>query len=187
MNDKLFKELGIQSSPATLSKLLGKVVQNFIGIFRQAFAEGEVTLGVIKVKNRDLLKTSLIVAQIDDKRAFRQYHPNEDPNAVVESVKDARIKIREAASGVWADSSQELLIKQLQEVIADFLTIMERNSPIPNIPSDSKWQQFSEELELLRLKVWSIIAALKVIHGDILVVKHLPEKIRDAVEQHMKS
>ena len=186
MTDNSFENLGIQSSHATLMGRLKQVVKETVGMFRQAVASDGVQAGPIKLTNHDLDRTHKIIAEIDDKRAFIKSNLNENPEFVIESIEDTRKEIRKLVGGIWADELQEKLIQRLQEEIANFLTDMERISPIPNDGSNPKWKQFSERLEELRLKVWTIIAAMINIHGDILRPRHLPEEIAQEVRGQIR-
>jgi hypothetical protein len=182
-NPPELEDLQLGESDTSLESRLSDIIENFVGIFRQSIATEGFKAGPFTLKNVDLQRVHRIVNEIDSRRVFYTRYEEEGPPYALASINQARDAIRQSMNDVWADSSQERLVQQIQVALNDFVTQVERIEPFPANYAADNFSEFEEPLVDLRLKIWSIVAALKIKNGHIIQPMHLPDKVLHKVSR----
>lgn len=175
-------ELQMYGDETELKTRLTNIINEFVGSFRQAVAYG-FELGPVTLQNQDLNRVHSIVTEIDSRRAFYNFHEDELPKFVLQSIYEVRNEIKNHAKGVWANPTCEVIIQEITQALNDFTTQVEKFNLEMLSMGDKDWPKFTRLLSDLRLRIWSLIAYLQKKLGNVLRPKHLPLDIHKQVVQ----
>jgi hypothetical protein len=148
--------------------------RTFWRLLRQGAFKRGIKVGPITVDGSDQERLHGIVTEIDTRRVFYEHFAFEQSRYCIESVRAARDKIRDLSRGTWADSRLEVLLQDLHQALADFLTRAEPHVPGPPAEWPLQPGPFVRSLTEMRLQIWTIIALLNIHVGDVVRPKHLP-------------
>ena len=177
------KKLQYGATEDTLGARLRNVMDSLSRIFRKAVAEEGFNAGPIKLKNTDLNRVHGIVSEIDSRRVFYTFIEDERPEFARKSVNETRAALRSTAKGMWANSSEERIIQEIQRALANFETACDRIQPFPRNHHSPKFNNFVDALVDMRMMVWSLIGFLKQKNGDVIQPLNMPEEIMSAVSK----
>lgn len=160
-----------------------QTMNQFKSAFRTQAANGGFNLGLVTLNDPDLNRVHKVVNQIDSWRLFYSCIEDEYPPGVMERMEDVRNRIVEYAEGVWADSSTELLIQHIRDELSDFDSRIRKVGELPNNHHHPNFPSFQAELISMRLRIWTLVAYLKVKLGDVISPAHLPQDIAREAER----
>ncbi|ENJ5963204.1 hypothetical protein R7190_15490 [Vibrio sp. 1078-1] len=154
---------------------------NFSASYRQQVANGNFSFGGIKLQDSDLNRLHAIVTEIDSRRVFFECGQDEIPAHAMTSLYEARSSIRDLTKGVWANPTCERIVQEISQSISDCCTKAEKLNPQQNFSYSGNEKEFMIEVTDMRLKVWALVAALKIKVGSVIQPKNLPQEIEDLV------
>lgn len=153
------------------------LAKNLFAAFRQAAANGSFILGGVELKDPDMNRVHSIITEIDSRRVFYSCGEDEVPRHAMTSLYQARIAIRDASKGVWADHSCERLVQEITATLNDFCTRAERLDPERASYGTPEGKEFMLVMTDMRLAVWILVAFLRKKLGSVIVPRNLPPEL----------